>query len=234
MLSKTASAQKLDNIIEITPSSAEITSQLHRKWFANQWEQNSCTANMAYLDLIPSGSDQLSIFPEAIRELGEKLTDKIFFVPEGELPYKIRSLPSIQWARKLCNLAVLCSWCQTKNDMKHAPNHLISRIGITEDEIHKIKEFSIKQARPDRVFDVTIEGITIKNPSITIQLRHTINYIANEICDNKLNNEIGMFFEKSVYLTISFVTTSRKITVYLKALFHTTSAIKILILMLTS
>lgn len=196
LLSKTASATKQGNLIEVRPSSHEVTKQLHRKWFANQWEQNSCAANIAYLDMIPLGFDKHSMFPLVIKELGEKLTDKIFFIPAGELPYKIQSLPSIQWARKLCKLAVLCSWCQIKNKLNYAPNQLISKIGITTDEIQKIEAFSEKQPRPDRVFDVTSKGISIKNPSITIQLRHTINYLANKISDEKLNHEIGMFFEK--------------------------------------
>lgn len=194
LLSKTASSTKQGNLIEVRPSSHEVTKQLHRKWFANQWEQNSCAANIAYLDMIPLGFDKHSMFPLVIRALGENLADKIFFIPEGKLPYKIQSLPSIQWARKLCKLAVLCSWCQIKNELNYAPNQLISKIGITTDEIQRIEELSEKQPRPDRVFDVTSKGISIKNPSITIQLRHTINYLANKISDEKLNHEIGMFF----------------------------------------
>ncbi|WP_148049749.1 hypothetical protein [Pseudomonas brassicacearum] len=197
LLTRTASAVRRGDVILISPSSSDITKQLHRKWFANQWEQNSCIANIAYLDLIPKGADSYNNFHDAIAMLGTNLVDKIFFLPEENLPYKLERSASVQWIKKLCRLAVLCMWCKTKNDMEYAPYDLIHRIEITNDDIDKIKYYSDRQSEPDQVFDIGSKGISIGNPSITTQLRHTINFIANEISDGTLNNVIGKFFEKA-------------------------------------
>ncbi len=197
LLTKTAVASRQNDIVHVVPSSSEVVKQLHRKWFANKWEQNSCIANIAYIDLIPKGADSYREFPEAIEMLGKNLVDKVFFLPEDSLPKKLERSLSVQWIKKLCKLAALCMWCQTKNSMECAPFHLVHQIGFTADDVEKIKYYTSVQSEPDRVFKIKERGISVGNPSITVQLRQAINFIANEISDLTLNNVVGNFFEKT-------------------------------------
>ncbi|MFY1664373.1 hypothetical protein [Pseudomonas sp. Pseu.R1] len=196
LLTGTAIAIKQDGHVLISPSSPEVTKQLHRKWFANRWEQNSCIANIAYIDRIPKGADEYRWFPAAITMLGAGLADKVFFLPVENLPRKLDRSQSVQWIKKLCNLAVLCMWCQTKNDMAYAPNELIHKLDISREDIAKIRYYSDAQSEPDKVFAIRSRGISVGNPSITTQLRKTINFIANEVSEGALNKIVGDYFEK--------------------------------------
>ncbi|MDY0937937.1 hypothetical protein [Pseudomonas viridiflava] len=197
LLTNTATAVREGDSIFIAPASPEIVKQFHRKWFANRWEQNSCIANIAYLDILPKGANNNSYFFDAIAMFGEKLVDKIFFLPVDKLPGRLERSPYIQWIKKLCTLAILCMWCKTKNDMEYAPRDWINKIGISNDDVEKIKYYSSSQSEPDQVFDVGNNGISIGNPSITIQLRHTLDFIARNVTDSTFNNMVGDFFEKT-------------------------------------
>ncbi|OBS33018.1 hypothetical protein [Pseudomonas syringae] len=197
LLTKTATAVRRGDSILIEPASPEIVKQLHRKWFANRWEQNSCIANIAYLDLIPKGANNSAYFFGAIEILGKNLVDKIFFLPVDNLPVRLKRSPYIHWIKKLCTLAVLCMWCKTKNNMEYAPIDWINKIGISNDDIEKVKYYSNAQSEPDQVFNIVSNGISIGNPSVTIQLRHTLDFIARNVVDPTFNNIVGEFFEKT-------------------------------------
>ncbi len=185
-----------DDRIIVKPESQERVKELHRKWFANYWEQLSSMASIAYFDLLPKGADKDKNFNQIISLFGQGLRDKIFSIPADELPGKLNRLESVQWISKICNLAALCMWCQLKNNMNCAPYELIEKLGISGSDIDQLMSLVKKRSQPDRVFSKNAKGVKIENSSITNQLRIIINDIANLISENKLNQLLGDFFEK--------------------------------------
>lgn len=185
-----------DNRIIVKPESQERVKELHRKWFANYWEQLSSMASIAYFDLLPKGADKDENFNQKISLFGQLLRDKIFSIPADELPCKLNRLESVQWISKICNLAALCMWCQLKNNMNCAPYELIEKLGISGSDIDQLMSLVKKRSQPDRVFSKNAKGVKIENPNIANRLRIIINDIANLISENKLNQLIGDFFEK--------------------------------------
>lgn len=182
--------------ISVKPSSKNSVAQLHRKWFANYWEEMSSMATIAYLDALPKGSDNNSSFKEAIFLFGKGFRDKIFTFPANELPNKLNRLESIKWVDKICTLVALCMWCKIKNETDYASFDLLKKIDIQRDDIKYIEEVIEKRPQPDRVFSINSQGVALNTVSITKQLRIVLNDIANAISENKLNRLVGDFFEK--------------------------------------
>lgn len=180
----------------VKPESKERVRELHRKWFANFWEESSSMASIGYFDLIPQGSENEKVFSHVISILGQGLRDKVFSIPADELPKKLSHLESVQWISRICNLTALCMWCQLKNDMEEAPYYLIRKLGISDNDINQLLSVMKKRSQPDRVFSRTSKGLRIENPSITHQLRVILNDMANYLSENKLNHILGDFFEK--------------------------------------
>lgn len=182
--------------IIVKPANNKIVNQLHRKWFANYWEQLSSMASIAYFDMFPKGFDKNENFKQVICLLGQGFRDKIFSIPATELPGRLNRLESIKWVSKICNLAALCMWCQLKNEMSFAPYELVEKIGVSRSDIDELMGLIDKRSQPDRIFSLCAKGVKLENPSIPNQLRIIINDIANTISEGKLNQVLGDFFEK--------------------------------------
>ncbi|WP_415776314.1 hypothetical protein ACMYQ1_09940 [Shewanella oncorhynchi] len=193
-----------EEYIFVKPSSKESVNQLHRKWFANYWEEMSSMSSIAYLDALPKGSNEHKSFKEVILLFGQGFRDKIFTFPANDLPSRLNRLESIKWVNKICNLVALCMWCKIKNEMDYAPFYLLESIGINRSDMQYLNEFVEKLPQPDRIFSVKAQGVTLNVASITNQLRIILNDIANAISENKLNELVGDFFEKE-YISTYFL-----------------------------
>lgn len=182
--------------VRVIAADQEVVAQLHRKWFANYLEQTSAISSLALFDPVVKGFQNSPEFGKVISLLGQNLRDKIFAIPAGELPGRLARLESVKWINKLCDLTALIMWCQIKNEMIEMPFEYLDKISLCKADIDWLKDFVKDRALPDRVFIFGNNGVRIDNPTVTVQLRSIFHDVASKLSDARLNELLGMFFEK--------------------------------------
>lgn len=186
----------LDEVL-VVPADEDVVCQLHRKWFANYWEQTSAMATLASFDPVHKGFQNNLMFKPIMTMFGKNLRDKIFSIPADSLPGRLTRLQSVQWIDKLCVLTAVIMWCQLKNEMSEMPYSYLDKVGLQRTDVDWLKEFLKSTPVPDRVFIFGNHGIRIENPTITVQLRQIFHRVADKLSDSRLNELLGHFFERN-------------------------------------
>lgn len=185
-----------NNIFKLSPKDEISKRALHRKWFANYWENCSSAASISYIDFLPKDASESPHFVNAISVFGDNLRDKIFSIPASELPLNISKLSTVKWITKICKLVSLCFWCQLKGNVDAAPIYLVKKIGLSDEDLKYIESIIRCYPVPDRVVSIGVGGVRIENPTITYQLRGLIHDVAKKLSENNLNQLLGNYFEK--------------------------------------